>query len=126
MIKTKIKIFLIFLFWSPVAHANDCANYPYKNGVQREHSDDGRGMLFSTYTFHHNEVESNIGITSIQDYGFSRAMEQLHDYIKSENKKDAIIKFEGLLQIASCEEPGKMQKATVIYKSRDIPGVSKE
>ena len=126
MINLKIKIFLIFLFWSSVAHANDCANYPYKNGVKREHSDDGKSMLFSTYTFHHNEVKSNIGIASIQDYGFSRAMEQLYDYINSENKKDAIIKFEGLLQIASCEEPGKMQKATVMYESRDFPGVGKE
>ena len=84
--KFKNQNFLVVL-WSPVAHANDCANYPYKNGVQREHSDDGKSMLFSTYTFHHDKVESNIGIASIQDYGFSRAMEQLYDYINSENQK---------------------------------------
>ena len=27
---------------------------------------------------------------------------------------------------ASCEEPGKIQKATVMYKTRDFPGVGKE
>tara|TARA_B100000674_G_C37790894_1_gene891709 strand:- start:605 stop:985 length:381 start_codon:yes stop_codon:yes gene_type:complete len=126
MINLRILFFLCFLFWIPVSQASNCHNYPYRNGVQRLLSDDGKSILLSTYTINYQGFKTNIDIAAMEDYASTKALEQLYDYVNIKNEKAAIVRFRGLLKIATCVEPGMMQKSTMMYKLEDNHGIREE